>query len=117
MVAQFVLRKQKKNATRECPVHLIIYFDGARLSCSTGEKCKLADWNIDRQQFRRSYMMAEQANQLLARLTVDVLAWWRNLRAAGDAPTLVGLRAVLRPAPVAEAAVPEQESVTVWYDD
>ena len=117
MVTQFVLRKQKKNAAGECPVHLIVYFDGARLSCSTGEKCKLADWNTDRQQFRRSYMMAEQANQLLARLTVDVLAWWRNLRAAGDAPTLVGLRAVLRPAPVAEAAVVEQESVTVWYDD
>ena len=50
-------------------------------------------------------MMAEQAKQLLARLTVDVLAWWRNLRAVGEAPTLAGLRAVLRPAPVPEAAV------------
>ena len=45
-------------------------------------------------------MMAEQAKQLLARLTVDVLAWWRNLRAVGEAPTLAGLRA----APVPEVA-------------
>ena len=68
MVTQFVLRKQKKNATGECPVHLIIYFDGARLTCATGEKCKPADWNVDRQQFRRSYLLAEDTNRRLARL-------------------------------------------------
>ena len=48
MITQFVLRKQKKNAAGECPVHLIVYFDGARLTCATGEKCKLTDWNPDR---------------------------------------------------------------------
>ena len=96
MNTQFVLRKQKKNAAGECPVQLIVYFDGARLACATGERCKPADWNADRQQFRRSFMLTEDANQLLARLTTDVLAWWRTLRAAGEAPTLAGLRAVLR---------------------
>ena len=117
MVTQFVLRKQKKNAAGECPVHLIVYFDGARLTCATGEKCKSADWNVDRQQFRRSYPLAEEANQLLARLVAEVLSWWRTLRAAGDAPSLAGLRAVVRPARTPEAAVLQRESVSVWYDE
>lgn len=117
MVTQFVLRKQKKNAAGECPVHLIVYFDGARLTCATGEKCKPADWNADRQQFRRSYPLAEEANQLLARLVAEVLSWWRTLRAAGNAPTLAGLRLVVRPARTPEVAVIERESVSVWYDE
>ena len=114
MVTQFVLHKQKKNAAGECPVHLIVYLDGARLTCATGEKCKPADWNVDRQQFRRSYPLAEDANRLLARLVADVLGWWRTLRAAGDAPTLAGLRAVIRPARTPEVAVLQRESVSVW---
>ena len=117
MVTQFVLRKQKKNAAGECPVHLIVYFDGARLTCATGEKCKPADWNVDRQQFRRSYPLAEDANRLLARLAADVLGWWRTLRAAGDAPTLAGLRAVIRPARTPGVAVLQRESVSEWYDE
>ncbi|MBD2768482.1 tyrosine-type recombinase/integrase [Hymenobacter sp. BT664] len=112
MVTQFVLRKQKKNAAGECPVQMIVYFDGARLACSIGEKCKVTDWNADRQQFRRSYPLAEDANRLLARLTADVLSWWRTLRATGEAPTLAGLRAALRPAPAAKVAVVEQYSLT-----
>jgi hypothetical protein len=59
MVTQFVLRKQKQIKAEECPVYLIVYFDGARLACSTGEKCRPADWNEDRQQFRKSYPLAE----------------------------------------------------------
>lgn len=117
MVTQFVLRKQKKNAAGECPVQLLVYFDGSRLACATGERCKPADWNAERQQFRRSCPLAEEANQLLARLTADVLGWWRTLRAAGDAPTLAGLRGVLRPAPVPVTVAAAPESVTVWYDE
>ena len=62
MVTQFVLRKQKKNAAGECPVQLIVYFEESRLGCSTGEKCKPADWNADRQQSQKSYLLAEEAN-------------------------------------------------------
>lgn len=117
MVTQFVLRSDKKDKAGRCPVHLVVYFDGARLKCATGEKCKPTDWNADRQKFRTSCPLAEEANQLLARLGTDTLTWWRKLRATGDAPTLAGLREVLRPAPAPEAAVPERESVTVWYDE
>jgi hypothetical protein len=60
MVTQFVLRTDKKDSTGRCPVHLVVYFDGARLECATGEKCKLADWHADRQKFRASYPLAEE---------------------------------------------------------
>jgi integrase/recombinase XerD len=88
MVTQFVLRTDKKNSAGRCPVHLVVYFDGARLKCATGEKCKPADWNADKQKFRASYPLAEEANDLLQRLAADVLAWWRKLRAASETPTL-----------------------------
>jgi integrase/recombinase XerD len=100
MVTQFVLRTDKKDSTGRCPVHLVVYFDGARLKCATGEKCKLADWNADRQKFRASYPLAEEANMLLGRLAADVLVWWRAVRATGEVPTLAGLRAALRPVEV-----------------
>jgi integrase/recombinase XerD len=117
MVTQFVLRTDKKDSAGRCPVHLVVYFDGARLKCATGEKCKPADWNADKQKFRASYPLAEEANDLLQRLAADVLAWWRKLRAAGETPTLAGLRDVLRPAPVVPAAEPVPvASVGVAYE-
>jgi integrase/recombinase XerD len=100
MVTQFVLRTDKKDSTGRCPVHLVVYFDGARLKCATGEKCKLTDWNADRQKFRASYPLAEEANILLGRLAADVLVWWRTVRATGEVPTLAGLREALRPVEV-----------------
>ena len=117
MVTQFILRTDKKDSAGRCPVHLVVYFDGARLKCATGEICKPGDWNLDRQKFRASYPLAEEANLLLARLATDTLAWWRNRRAAGDALTLAGTRGVLRPAPAPETAVAVAESVGGHYDD
>ena len=113
MVTQFILRTDKKDSAGRSPVHLVVYFDGARLKCATGEKCKPADWNADRQKFRASYPLAEEANLLLARLATDTLAWWRKLRASGEAPTLAGLRAVLRPVPVEAAGPTAPNSITV----
>ncbi len=43
MTTQFVLRSDKKDGTGRCPVHLVVHFDGARLKCATGEKCKPGD--------------------------------------------------------------------------
>jgi len=116
MVTQFVLRTDKKDTAGRCPVQLLVYFEGARLKCATGEKCRPADWNADRQQFRRSYPLAEEANQLLARLTANVLAWWRTQRAAGHSPTLasLSLREALKPAPAMVATAPV--SVAVAYE-
>lgn len=110
MVTQFVLRTDKKDSAGRCPVHMVVYFDGARLKCATGEKCKLADWNADRQKFRASYPLAEEANMLLGRLVADVLAWWRTIRAIGEVPTLDGLRAALRPVEVPQ---PVQKELSV----
>ncbi len=96
MNTQFVLRTQKMDAAGRCPVYLIVYLDGARLVQATGEKCKPAEWNNDRQQFRRSFTGADEANDYLALRTRQVGEWWRKVRAAGEAPTVAGLRAVLQ---------------------
>ena len=116
MVTQFILRNDKKDKAGKCPVYLLVYFDGARLKCAAGEKCKPTDWKADRQCFRASYPLAEEANDLLKLLAGNVLAWWHTLRAAGEAPTLDGLRAVLRAAPAPAVAVLQRTSVSVWYD-
>ncbi|MBD2716747.1 tyrosine-type recombinase/integrase [Microvirga sp. STR05] len=110
MVTQFTLRTDKKDSTGRCPVHLVVYFDGLRLRCATGEKCKPADWNTERQQFRRSYPLADEANDLLKLMAGNVLAWWRTTRAAGETPTVAGLKAALRPAP---APTPASERLVV----
>ncbi|NML65936.1 tyrosine-type recombinase/integrase [Hymenobacter sp. RP-2-7] len=117
MVTQFVLRKQKKNAAGECPVQLIVYFDGARLTCATGEKCRPADWNDKRQQFRGSYPLTEEANNLLNRMATDVLTWWRKLRAAGEQPTLASLKAVLKPAAEPGPTAPVLRPMTELYEE
>ncbi|RTQ52287.1 hypothetical protein EJV47_04495 [Hymenobacter gummosus] len=104
MVIQFILRTDKKDKAGRCPVHLVVYFDGLRLKAATGEKCKPAEWNADRQQFRGSYTLAEEANDLLRLMAGNVLAWWRGVRARGEAPTLAGLKAALRPVVADEPA-------------
>ena len=114
MVTQFTLRTDKKDKAGRCPVHLICYFDGVRLKCSTGEKCKPADWNADRQEFRRSYPLAEEANDLLKLMAANVLKWWRGVRAAGEIPTVAGLKAVLRPEPT---VVDKVRPVAVLYEE
>lgn len=54
MTTQCILRAQKMDAAGRCPAYLIIYFDGQRVAHATGEKCKPAEWNAERQQFRRA---------------------------------------------------------------
>ena len=111
MNTQFILRIDKKNSQGRCPVLLIAYFDGLRLRFATGELCKPAEWNADKQKFRSAYPLAKVANLYLDRLTSDALTWWRELRAAGGTPTVAGLKAVLRPAAAPEGAPEKPQSV------
>ncbi len=120
MVTQFVLRQQKKNAAGLCPVYLYVYLDGARLACATGEKCKPADWNAERQQFRRSFFGYDDANQYLTLRVQQVNDWWRAVRATGEVPTVAGLKAALKPAAPAESDAepePERHRLTVLNDE
>ena len=55
MTTQFVLRTDKRDSSGRCPIHLIAYFDGLRLKCATGEKCKPSEWNEGRQKFRSCF--------------------------------------------------------------
>ncbi|WP_022823655.1 hypothetical protein [Hymenobacter norwichensis] len=116
MTTQFVLRTDKKDSVGRCPVHLVVYLDGARLKCATGEKCKPAEWNADRQQFRRSFTGADEANQYLTLRIEQVNDWWRKLRAAGETPTVEGLRKALAP-PTEEPVVEKQQGLVTLMDD
>ncbi|MCA8831942.1 site-specific integrase [Hymenobacter pini] len=117
MNTQFILRKDKQDSAGRCPVHLIAYFNGVRLKYATGEKCKPAEWNADKQKFRSAYPLAEEANLYLARLTTDALAWWRKLRASGETPTVEGLKAALRPAVEPAEQEEKPQSVMGIFDE
>jgi integrase/recombinase XerD len=84
MTTQFVLRTDLLNKAGRCPVQLIAYFDGLRLKCATGEKCKPFEWNEGRQRFRASFAGAEKANNFLELRAAQVSEWWRTMRAAGS---------------------------------
>ncbi|WP_345071568.1 tyrosine-type recombinase/integrase [Hymenobacter fastidiosus] len=117
MTTQFVLRTDKQDGKGRCPVHLVAYFDGLRLKCATGEKCRPAEWNADRQRFRRGFEGAEAANDFLALRAQQVGDWWRKVRAAGETPTVAGLQAALRPVPAGVVpAVAAAQSVAVVYE-
>lgn len=77
-------------------MHLVVHFAGARLKCATEERCRPAEWNADKQKFRASYPLAEEANNLLARLVVDVLTWWRKLRVRDYSKQTLRQRLVVR---------------------
>lgn len=116
MNTQFILRSDKKNSAGRCPVLLIAYFGGLRLRFATGEMCKPAEWNKERQRFRSTYPMVETANLYLTRLSTDALAWWRQLRVTGEAPTVEGLKAALRPAEVPIVAEEKPLSVMAVFE-
>ncbi|WP_345073931.1 tyrosine-type recombinase/integrase [Hymenobacter fastidiosus] len=117
MTTQFVLRTDKKDGAGRCPVHLIAYFDGLRLKCATGEKCKPSEWNEGRQRFRGSFTGAEKANNFLELRAALVSEWWRTVRAAGGTPTMAGLKAALQPVVEAVVVVPVRRSITVLNDE
>ena len=117
MTTQFVLRTDKKDSSGRCPVHLIAYFDGLRLKCATGEKCKPSEWNEGRQRFRGSFTGADKANDFLELRAAQVSEWWRTVRAAGGTPTMAGLKVALQPVAELVAAAPVRRSITVLNDE
>ncbi len=120
MTTQFVLRTDKAEASGYCPIHLLAYFDGIRFKCASGEKCRPADWNKDKQQFRRSFPGFQEANDCLSAMAEKATQWWRQTRAAGGTPTSEGLRAILKPkrAPSELAATPAPVvPFTVLYEE
>ena len=113
MTTQFVLRTDLMNKAGRCPVQLVAYFDGLRLKCATGEKCKPSEWNANRQRFRGSSTGADEANDSLELRAKQVSEWWRKERAADRTPTMAGLKAALRPVAALVAEVMQKQSITV----
>ncbi|WP_310398116.1 site-specific integrase [Hymenobacter sp.] len=113
MTTQFILRTDLMNKAGRCPVQLVAYFDGLRLKCATGEKCKPSEWNANRQRFRGTFTGAEEANDFLELRAKQVSEWWRKERAADRTPTIAGLKAALRPVAAPVVEVVQKQSITV----
>ena len=94
-------------------MHLMVYFDGARLKCATGEKCKPTDWNADRQKFRASYPLPEEANQLLPMHPNQVMN--KYLKRVAKLAGLTGAADLVstESGGIVRAAVPKCELVTM----
>ena len=104
MTIRFDLRLDKADKHGRVPVNLFAFFDGHRLQYFTKEKCKPADWNADRQQFRKTFAGYQDGNLYLEQLSERARKAYRELLAAGVAPTPALLREALRPT----SAEPEQ---------
>ncbi|GGG35364.1 site-specific integrase [Hymenobacter glacieicola] len=114
MKVTFTLREDKTDRTGLAPVFVCVSFDGLRLQTTTKEKCRPADWNRDKQQFRRSLPGYQDANAYLENLTLRLHARYRELRTAGTAPTPALLREAVHP--VAEVAPPAEPTLVELFD-
>lgn len=115
MKVTFTLREDKTDRAGLAPVFVCASFDGLRLQTTTKEKCRPADWNRDKQQFRRSLPGYQDANAYLDNLTLRLQARYRELRAAGTAPTPALMREAVHP--VAEVAPPAEPTLLEWFDE
>jgi len=113
MTITFERRTDRPDAAGRCTIHLRAYFDNQRLRFATRERCLAAEWHAERNQFRRSFAGAQEANEYLQSLCDRLHAQYRQLRAAGALITPEVLKAVLAP-PVVAKHVVEAEVPVFW---
>ena len=113
MTITFERRTDRPDAAGRCTIHLRAYFDNQRLRFATRERCLAAEWHAERNQFRRSFAGAQEANEYLQSLCDRLHAQYRQLRAAGTLITPEVLKAVLAP-PVVAKPVVEAEVPVFW---
>ena len=113
MTITFERRTDRPDAAGRCTIHLRAYFDNQRLRFATRERCLAAEWHAERNQFRRSFAGAQEANEYLQSLCDRLHAQYRQLRAAGALITPEVLKAVLAP-PVVAKPVVEAEVPVFW---
>ncbi|MBC8084527.1 MAG: tyrosine-type recombinase/integrase [Hymenobacter sp.] len=116
MTITFERRTDRPDSTGRCTIHLRAYFDNQRLRFATRERCLAAEWHAERNQFRRTFPGAQEANEYLQSLCDRLHAHYRQLRAAGAVITPEVLKAVLAP-PVVAAPVVIAEVPVFWLTD
>ena len=120
MTITFERRTDRPDAAGRCTIHLRAYFDNQRLRFATRERCLAPEWHAERNQFRRSFAGAQEANEYLQSLCDRLHAHYRQLRATGVLITPEVLKAVLAPPVVAPPVVEAEEPVfwlTTLYTD
>ncbi|MBO0951477.1 Arm DNA-binding domain-containing protein, partial [Fibrella forsythiae] len=92
---KFKLAESRKSKSGEYPIYLRFYHSDTELVYPTGEKCVLADWDIEKEKFRRSMAGYQQANEFLQLLRERLTNTYRELRNSGQPITNEALRAGL----------------------
>lgn len=116
MTITFERRTDRPDAAGRCTIHLWVYFDNQRLRFATWERCLASEWHAERNQFRRSFAGAQEANEYLQSLCDRLHAHYRQMRAAGGVITPEVLKEVLSP-PVVAKPVAEVEVPVFWLTD
>ncbi|WP_191906503.1 site-specific integrase [Hymenobacter baengnokdamensis] len=117
MKVSFVLREDLMDKAGLAPVFLNASFDGKRLRCFTKEKCRPAEWNASKQEFRKAFTGQEEANDYLEKLAERLKNRYRDLRSAGVAPTVALMREATQPVEVAEPEAPEVLRLVDLFDE
>ncbi len=76
----FKLKPSKADKAGLAPVFLEFNYNSQTLVYATGEKCRLADWDADKQKFRRSMPGYQEANELLEVLRDKLRRAYRDAR-------------------------------------
>jgi integrase/recombinase XerD len=102
-------KASKLDKSGRAPIFLEFNHDAQTLVYATGEKCKLSEWDADKQKFRRSMAGYQQANEGLSVLADRLRLAYRQLVNAGEPVTNDILRAAIsrkQPVPVVVGLVP-----------
>ncbi|MBO0950919.1 site-specific integrase [Fibrella forsythiae] len=92
---KFTLTESRKTKSGEYPIYMRFNHGDTELVYPTGEKCKLAEWDKDKEKFRRSMAGYQQANEYLQLLRERLTNTYRDLRNDGLPITNDTLRAGL----------------------
>lgn len=91
----FTLTKSRQSKSGEYPIYMRLNHGNTELVYPTGEKCQLADWDAEKEKFRRSMPGYQQANEFLQLLRERLTNTYRELRNSGQPITNDTLRAGL----------------------
>ena len=86
-------------------MQIVVSYDGKRLRTGIGESCRPAEWNKDKQQYRRSFTGYQEANDFLEKLTERLQQCYRKLRGDGVPVTNERLMEIIQPAQEPEKVV------------
>ncbi len=87
----------KRDDNGFCPIFIRSSINSQPFKYFTGEKCKPADWDIDRMKFKRSHEGWQHANERLSKLRSDLESAEHNFKLQRIIPTPQQLKDCIAP--------------------